>query len=264
MKTNLISILIANYNNQNLLNRAIKSCKNQNLKNVEILVHDDNSTDNSLEILKKNRNIKVILNQKKTNKPYLDAMNAYEKLLNISSGKYIFFLDSDDYFANNKIEKICNTFFQDEKVKFIQNYPHVIKGDNKHIKLKNNLKISRWPFFAPISCLSVERDSLFEFFKFNNEVKNKFSDVWLDFRLCAFFYFKKKNFYTCKDFLTYYEQSFSHHISNEYKFKKWFLRREQSHKYVNFLMKEKQKYFYNLDYMLTLFLSKILNKIKWL
>ena len=42
MKTNLISILIANYNNQNLLNRAIKSCKNQNLKNVEILVHDDN------------------------------------------------------------------------------------------------------------------------------------------------------------------------------------------------------------------------------
>lgn len=264
MKNDLVSILVANYNNQDLLVRAITSCENQNVQNIEILVHDDNSTDNSLEILKRTKNIKLISNQIKTNEPYLDAMNAYERLFNISSGKYIFFLDSDDYFTDHKIKKICNIYSKNKEVKFVQNYPEVIKGNNKYLKLKNNLKISRWPFFAPTSCLSTERNSLKEFFEFNSGLKSKFYDVWLDFRLCAFFYFKKKNFYNCKDFLTYYEQSFSQNISNEYKIKKWFSRREQSHKFVNFLMKEKQKYFYHLDYMLTIFSSKILQKIKWL
>ena len=264
MNKGLVSILIANYNNQDLLTRAIMSCKNQNFKNIEILVHDDNSNDNSIKVLKSISGIKLISSQKKTNKPYLDAMNAYEKLFNISSGQYIFFLDSDDYFEKNKIDEVCNIYFKDKKIKFIQNYPIIIKEKNKYIKLKKNLGLSRWPFFSPTSCLSAERKSLREFFDFNNEIKNKFVDVWLDFRLCAYFYFKKKNFFTYQYFLTYYEQSFSNNISNEYMLKKWFLRREQSHKFVNLILKEKKKYFYHLDYILTVFSSKILQKIKWL
>ena len=47
----LVSILIINYNNGNLLTRAIKSSLDQKYKNIEILIFDDNSTDNSKKVL---------------------------------------------------------------------------------------------------------------------------------------------------------------------------------------------------------------------
>ena len=53
MSNELISILVLNYNNSKLLNRSINSCINQTYKNLEILIFDDKSTDNSIEILKK-------------------------------------------------------------------------------------------------------------------------------------------------------------------------------------------------------------------
>jgi glycosyltransferase involved in cell wall biosynthesis len=46
-----VSILVANYNNEKFLKRAINSLLNQCYKNVEIIVHDDRSTDMSLSIL---------------------------------------------------------------------------------------------------------------------------------------------------------------------------------------------------------------------
>ena len=48
----LVSILIINYNNHSLLKRSIKSCLNQSYKNIEILIFDDQSNDNSSNVLK--------------------------------------------------------------------------------------------------------------------------------------------------------------------------------------------------------------------
>ena len=62
IKKNLVSILILNYNNQQYLDKAIKSCLNQTHKNIEIVIYDDKSNDNSkLKILKfkKNKKIKI-------------------------------------------------------------------------------------------------------------------------------------------------------------------------------------------------------------
>ena len=49
----LVSILINNYNNQNFLKKSIDSCLNQTYKNLEIIIFDDNSTDDSFEKAKK-------------------------------------------------------------------------------------------------------------------------------------------------------------------------------------------------------------------
>ena len=63
----LVSILVNNYNNQNFLKKSINSCLNQTYKNLEIIIFDDNSTDNSKKIIKiiKNKKLKKILNSKK-------------------------------------------------------------------------------------------------------------------------------------------------------------------------------------------------------
>lgn len=60
-----VSVLIVNYNNSIYLERCIRSVKCQNYKNIEIIVVDDYSTDNSLEILKKEKKINLIKNKKK-------------------------------------------------------------------------------------------------------------------------------------------------------------------------------------------------------
>ena len=65
MKNNFISILITNYNKSKFLKKSILSVKNQKYNNYEIIIFDDNSDDNSLEIIKKFKKIKLIKNHKK-------------------------------------------------------------------------------------------------------------------------------------------------------------------------------------------------------
>ena len=60
-----VSILVANYNNEKFLKRAINSLLNQSYKNVEIIVHDDQSTDMSLSILETYKKKLIIIKNKK-------------------------------------------------------------------------------------------------------------------------------------------------------------------------------------------------------
>ena len=62
-KKNLVSILITNFNKSNYLKKTINSCLIQNFKNKEILVFDDCSTDNSLNILSEFKEIRVVKNK---------------------------------------------------------------------------------------------------------------------------------------------------------------------------------------------------------
>ena len=68
MIKNLVSILIINYNNAKYLDRSIKSCLDQTFKNLEILIFDDKSSDDSRLVLNKyskNKKDKVFINKNK-------------------------------------------------------------------------------------------------------------------------------------------------------------------------------------------------------
>ena len=65
-KNPLVSVIIVNYNNAPLLDQSVKSILCQTYKNIEIIVVDDKSTDNSIDELNKyKKNIKIIKNKKK-------------------------------------------------------------------------------------------------------------------------------------------------------------------------------------------------------
>lgn len=66
IKDQLISILINNYNNEKFIKRSIKSCLDQTYKNIEIIVYDDNSNDNSCKIINEfqDKRIKRVFNKK--------------------------------------------------------------------------------------------------------------------------------------------------------------------------------------------------------
>ena len=103
-ETHKISIVIPVYNVEKYLRECLDSILNQTLTDIEIICINDGSTDNSLQILEKyaskDERIKII-NQE--NKGLACARNTG---INNATGKYIFFLDSDDYLLPNIIDKL--------------------------------------------------------------------------------------------------------------------------------------------------------------
>ena len=66
MKTKpLVSILITNYNKKKYLNRCLFSCEKQTYTNKEILLHDDPLVMAPFELIKKFKNIKLVVNKEK-------------------------------------------------------------------------------------------------------------------------------------------------------------------------------------------------------
>ena len=62
---NKISILITNFNKDEFIKNCLRSCLNQTYKNIEVILFDDCSTDKSLSIIKKFKNINILYNRKK-------------------------------------------------------------------------------------------------------------------------------------------------------------------------------------------------------
>ena len=95
----MISIVIASYNQEQYLPEAIESCLTQTVKPDEIIVVDDGSQDNSLEIARKYP-VKVI---SQTNRGLASARNS--GIMN-STSEYILFLDSDDKLMADAVSRI--------------------------------------------------------------------------------------------------------------------------------------------------------------
>ena len=98
------SIIVVNYNNALYLEECLNSLINQSYKPIEIIVIDDQSSDHSLEIIKKfKKKIKFFKTSKKKNIGSYDQMNAYLTGYKKSKGEIIFFVDSDDYFKKKRL-----------------------------------------------------------------------------------------------------------------------------------------------------------------
>lgn len=94
-----ISLITVCFNAESTIERCIKSVINQNFKNIEYILVDGGSTDDTLNIIKKYKDqIPVIISE--PDKGIYDAMN---KGIMHSNGTVIGMLNADDYFANNEV-----------------------------------------------------------------------------------------------------------------------------------------------------------------
>ena len=99
------SVVIANYNNAKYIKDCIDSLNSQTYKDIEIIFFDDNSIDNSIQIIEKFNNVKIIKNKTQTNFGSFNQMNAFKKGVEASTGDIIFLLDSDDFFYESKMKR---------------------------------------------------------------------------------------------------------------------------------------------------------------
>lgn len=106
MEKELVTIIVPIYNVEKYLKECIESIINQTYKNLEIILVNDGSTDDSLKICmdykEKDKRI-VIIN--KINGGLSDARN---KGIDAANGKYICFVDSDDYISSTYVELLYN------------------------------------------------------------------------------------------------------------------------------------------------------------
>lgn len=102
--TDLISIVVPVYNVKNYLDRCIESIINQTYKNLEIILVNDGSNDGSGEVCEKwkKKDERIIVLHKK-NGGLSSARNAG---IEIAKGKYIAFIDSDDYVSHNMYQEL--------------------------------------------------------------------------------------------------------------------------------------------------------------
>lgn len=104
----LISCIIPTHNRAGKLTTAVESVLSQTYPNLELLIVDDQSKDNTKEVVElmahKDKRIKYLLN------PVKGANNARNFGITNANGQYIAFLDDDDSWVDTKLEKQLNVF----------------------------------------------------------------------------------------------------------------------------------------------------------
>ena len=122
-----ISIIIPIYNGQNFLNYSLRTIQNQSLKEIEIILIDDCSTDNSLNMIKQfmeeDPRIRLIKNLKTRNILYSKSIGALN-----SKGNYILQLDQDDMFIREDLFDIIYNESQKSNYDLVQ-FREIIKND---------------------------------------------------------------------------------------------------------------------------------------
>lgn len=102
----LISIIIPSYNHGRFIGEAINSVLRQTYNNWEIIIVDNNSNDNTDQVLAKYNDIRIKVYKINNNGIIAKSRNLGIKL---SKGRWVAFLDSDDWWTDDKLEIVVNT-----------------------------------------------------------------------------------------------------------------------------------------------------------
>lgn len=134
----LVSVIIPVFNADKYLERALNSALEQTYRNIEIVLVDDRSTDNSVQIIerfmKDHSNIIYYLQPKN-----MGAGHARNKALELAKGQYVAFLDADDVWKSEKIEKQVR-LLKEKNGAFCFTAIEMIDGDDNLIKEKREVK----------------------------------------------------------------------------------------------------------------------------
>lgn len=129
----LVSIIIACYNGDAYIDECIKALINQSYTNIEIIVCDDASTDNSMGRLQnwKIRDSRIKLLQNEIN---LFAAASRNKCFQVAQGEYFCIQDIDDVSLSNRIERLLDVI-QSEEIDFVSSAMQCFKS-NSDCRLK--------------------------------------------------------------------------------------------------------------------------------
>lgn len=105
----IVSVIVPVYNGEQTIKKCVDSILAQTLKEIEVIVVNDNSTDSTLEILKSYKKKIVLIN----NEENMGPAGSRNKGLAKAKGKFIGFVDADDYVAENMYQTMLDNMGDD-------------------------------------------------------------------------------------------------------------------------------------------------------
>ncbi len=182
MKTQ-VSIIIPTYNHAKYLPDAIKSCLAQTYPDIEIIVVDDDSTDNTREVVARYSQVTYI------HQPNQGPATARNTGWRQSRGAYLQFLDADDLLLPTKIEKCMAVFDSHPEIGVVyteseirsadlkQTYPiDQVGGHGLETLSLRSIILRTWPFFPPHGPL-IDRRRIEQVGGFDESLRH--ADDWL-------------------------------------------------------------------------------------
>lgn len=167
----LISVIIPNYNHARYLEQRLDSVFNQTYQNFEVIILDDCSTDNSLEIInryKENPHLsQIVLNEINSG----SVFKQWDKGINLANGELIWIAESDDYCELNLLEELVKAFKHKKNTVLAYNTTIVLYddgfeankihvGSNQYMSgmryIKHYLSLFNWVMNASCAIFSKE------------------------------------------------------------------------------------------------------------
>lgn len=161
MKQPIVSVIMPVYNGETYLRQCLDSVVNQTLKEIEIICVDDGSSDRSVEILKEYaaKDERVMVLQQAN----AGAGAARNNGLSKASGKYLSFLDSDDFFETDMLEKAVEKIAADRADFVVFRCDHYLNDTNTFKKAAYTLKKQTLPPYMPFNFRQIT-DNVFKAF----------------------------------------------------------------------------------------------------
>ena len=124
-----ISIITPSLNQGDFIEKTIKSVLSQDYPNIEYIIIDGKSTDNTPDILKKYEKDIILISEKDKNQS-----NAINKGLKIASGEIIGYLNADDVYEPHALFRISNFFKENPKILWTTGKCSIIDDKGKEIR----------------------------------------------------------------------------------------------------------------------------------
>lgn len=125
----MVTVVIPNYNHSKYLKQRIESILEQDYNEFEIIILDDNSTDNSVEIIESFRNeskIKdIIVNRDNSGSVFRQWRKAFE----IAKGNYLWIAESDDYASKDFLSKTIPIMEKNPNIGILYTNSYVVKNE---------------------------------------------------------------------------------------------------------------------------------------
>jgi len=195
----LVSVIVPIYNSEQYLHRCIDSIVNQSYKNIEIILIDDGSTDNSDKIYDEyaHRDNRIRVIYTKNNDGPAAARNVG---IENSKGEFIFFVDSDDFIDNDALNLLIGSYNQYKA--------DIIVGDFNKIKDNNSSDSGHSRFF--LSSKLLTKQNIIDYIRYYLKKPNRFplfTQSWG--RLFKSSIIKKNNIFFNTDLRTFEDVTFN-------------------------------------------------------
>jgi glycosyltransferase involved in cell wall biosynthesis len=146
-KTKRVSIVLPVYNGARFLRQSIDSCLQQTYRNIELIVVDDGSEDDSVDIVKSYYDVRIKLIRHQTNRKLPAALNTGFKH---TSGVYLTWTSHDNYYAATAIAEMVNFLEENPHIHFVFTDDFYVDEADKMLGVVKRGPIERLP---ELSCL---------------------------------------------------------------------------------------------------------------